>query len=78
MKPNTTLLLLFICPPLCRAVLMQKGSSDPTMNTTTTTQTATDYLTQKGWILVAERTNTDNGAWTDIYSTYPSCQKDIS
>ena len=37
-------------------------------------KTKTDYLTQKTWVEIAERENTDNGAWTD--KSYPECRKD--
>lgn len=39
-------------------------------------KTKTDYLTQKSWIEIAERSNTDNGAWTDEFGNYQACESD--
>ena len=61
----------YILALLCIGVSACKKSSDATK-----AKTKTDYLTQKPWIAIAERANTDNGAWTETFSSNPACVKD--
>lgn len=70
MKPNHYILFLILIISISACKKDSNGSTAPI------SKTKKDYLTQKEWVSVAERENTDNGAWTDTYSTYKACEKD--
>jgi len=70
MKLKQCLLLVFLAVGLCTNVACKKDSKSDAA------KTKTQLLTQKEWVQIAGRSNTDNGVWTDDWATAQACDKD--